>query len=132
MDRKTIMRAFNTLFFEFLSDVITVYPDNNEIKYAHTSFENIKRANPSILIKIWFSHIYTPYREVIDAGNISFFFEKNYASDLSELGNSKQILDMIDKIRQPIREMSPDSQTQVAQYIMNLSKLSTVYSTAAV
>jgi hypothetical protein len=129
MDKKTIMRAFNTVFFEFLSDVLCVYPDNHEIKYAYTSFENIKRANPSILVKIWLTAIYMPYREVIDAGNISFFFEKNYADDLSELGNSKQILDMIDKIRQPIREMTPENQTHAAKYILDLSKLSLVYST---
>ena len=130
MDKKTMMRAFNTLFFEFLSDVMCVCPDNDEIKYAYTSFENIKQMNPSIMIKVWFSHIYTPYREVIDAGNIAFFFEKNYASDLAELGNSKQILDMIDKIRQPICDMTPVNQEHVAQYMINLSKLSTAYASA--
>jgi len=128
MDKKTIMRAFNTLFVEFMADVTRVYPDNQEIKYASTTFDTVKHANPSILIKVWFSHVYTPYRDVIDAGNISFFFDKNYSEDLSEMGqNSKPILDMIDKIRGPIKEMTADNQAHVAEYIRNLSKLSQVY-----
>ena len=34
MDKSTLLKGFNNLFFEFLDDVLTVYPDNKEIKYA--------------------------------------------------------------------------------------------------
>ena len=75
-DKSTILRAFNTHFFDFINDIINV-TDNEEIKVAKTSFELFKRANPTLIIKVWYSNIYSPYKDVIAKGNISFFFENH-------------------------------------------------------
>jgi hypothetical protein len=127
-DKTTLLRAFNTHFFEFVSDIVNVFPDNEDIKLAKTSFETIKRANPTLILKAWFSYVYTPYKDVIEAGNIDFFFDKDYGSDLSILSNAGEIMKMIDKIRQPIKDMSPENKAHTTKYIQNLSKLSMMYS----
>ena len=83
-DKSTIMRAFNTHFMEFLEDVSSIYPENNDIHSAKNSFETIKRMNPTAIIKVWYTFVYSPYKDVIDAGDVSFFFKKldSYASSL--------------------------------------------------
>jgi len=126
-DKTTLMRAFNTHFFDFLDDVIRVIPGNEEIVNAKTSFETIKRANPTAILKAWNQYVYMPYKDVIDGGNLSFFIDKDYGSDLSILPNSKEIMSIIDKIRQPIKEMDDSNQAHCLKYIQNLCKLSLMY-----
>ena len=126
-DKTTILRAFNTHFFDFLTDIISITQNNHEICVAKTSFETIKRANPTVILKVWYKFVYMRYKEVIDRGDISFFFEKDYGSDLATLQNSGEIMKTIDKIRQPIKEMSDENKAHSAKYIQNLSKLSMTY-----
>lgn len=126
-EKQTIMRAFNTHFFEFLDDIIRIFPENKEISVAKTSFETIKRANPIAIIKVWHQQVYLRYKEVIDDGNIDFFFDKDYGSDLAHVANANDIMKTIDKIRDPIRSMSDVNKAHSAKYIQNLSKLSMMY-----
>jgi hypothetical protein len=127
-DRSTILRTFNSQFFDFIDDVLVVFPDNSEILTSRKYFETIKKANPTAILKAWNSYVYTPYKSVIDEGNISFFFEKDYQSDLSIISNSGEIIQMIDRIRAPLREMSDENKRHTANYVQVLSKLSTAYS----
>jgi hypothetical protein len=126
-DKTTLLRAFNTHFFEFLDDLLRVFPDNKEISYAKTSFETIKRANPRAIIKSWYNFVFLPYKDVIDNGNITFFIDKDYGSDISHLNKSEEIMKMIDNIRSPIREMDETNKTHALKYIQNLCKLSDLY-----
>jgi hypothetical protein len=56
-----------------------------------------------------------------------FFFEKNYADDLSTLANGGEIMKTIDSFRKPVSEMSDVNKAHTMKYIQNLSKLSIVY-----
>ena len=127
LDKSTTLRAFNKHFFDFLEDIITIYPEKKEIVNAKTSFEIIKRANPTAIIKAWNKHVYNKYKDVIDAGDITFFFEKDYSKDLEKLSNAEKIMNTINSIREPISQMNDTNKGHCAKYIQNLSKLSTIY-----
>ena len=127
-DKSTILHAFNTNFFEFINDISTLFPDNPDIIKAKIAFEMAKKANPTIIVKIWFSNIQQPYSSIIKSGDISFFYDKDYASDLGNLTNSNEILKIIDTLRQPIKSMSDVNKQHSMNYIQILSKLSLVYS----
>ena len=126
-DKTTIMRAFNTHFFEFLDDIIPIIPENFEIQNARMSFDMIKKANPTAIIKVWFLYIYSPYASVIESGDIKFIYEKNYENDLANLSNANEIMQIIDKLREPIRNMSEINQQSTMKYMQNLSRLSAMY-----
>jgi hypothetical protein len=126
-DKSTLLRSFNTHLFEFLDDIIRIFPDNLEIQTAKTSFQTIKRANPTAIVKVWFSYIYMPYRQVIDSGDIQFFFQKDYSEDLSVLQNSSEIIKIIDTLREPVSNMSETEKEFTMKYLQNLSKLSMMY-----
>jgi len=126
-DKSTIMKTFNTHFFEFVEDILTLFPNNVDLLTAKKSFELIKRANPTAILKAWFNFVYSPYISEIESGNISFFFEKNYADDLSILNNGGEIMKTIDSFRKPVSEMSDTNKAHTMKYIQNLSKLSVVY-----
>jgi hypothetical protein len=131
MDRKTmIMRAFNQQFSDMIEDLILVFPDNSEIKASLSSLEGIKKANPSLIPRIWFKYIYLPYKEVILNGDISFFFKKNYMEDLTMMENSDKIIGIIDRIRNPVSHMDEKNRNHTMKYIQVLSQLSEAYSYA--
>jgi hypothetical protein len=127
-DKSTIMRSFNTHFVEMLSDIISLYPNNSELKSGLNSFEMVKNLNPSLVIKTWFSKVVTPYHDIIKTGDISFFCEKDYSQDLGKLSNANDIISIIDKIRGPIRSMSNTDKQHTIKYIQNLCILAEMYS----
>ena len=126
-DKSTLLRAFNTHFFEFLDDLMRVLPENKEISYANTSFLTIKKANPTMIVKSWYNFVFLPYKDVIEQGNLTFFIDKDYGSELSHVNKSEDIMKMIDNIRNPIREMDETNKTHALKYIQNLCKLSDLY-----
>jgi hypothetical protein len=126
-DKSTILKTFNTQFFDFLTDIITIFPNNVEIINAKKSFETIKRLNPTSIIKVWFSHIFIPYKDVITNGDLSFFLDKDYKQDLSNLSNSNDILKIIDTLRSQLKNMGETNQGHSMKYIQILSRLSEAY-----
>ena len=128
-DKSSILKAFNNHFFDFIDDVIGIFPENRDISASKNSFDMIKRANPTAIIKAWYKFIYLPYVDVINKGEIEFFFEKDYNEDIGHLANSQNIMSIIDTLRQPVKEMSDTNKEHTMKYLQNLSKLSNVYST---
>lgn len=126
-DKSSILRAFNAHFFDFIDDLISIFPNNSDLSLAKTTFDTIKKANPSTIVKAWLKFVYLPYENVINAGDISFFFDKDYSDDLTNVSNSNKILNMIDTFRTPIKEMGDVNKEHTTKYIQNLSKLSMMY-----
>jgi hypothetical protein len=129
-DKSTLLKTFNTQFFALLDDILRIFPDNVDIAAGRKSFETIKRANPTIITKVWLTHVYTPYRQSINAGDIEYFINKDYGSDLNSVSNVQDVMKMIDTIREPIRSMDDVNKGHTIKYIQVLSKLSELYSKA--
>lgn len=128
-NKTIILRAFNKLFFEFIDDIISIYPDNVEMLSARDSFLTVKQLNPTSIAKVWYSGVYSPYKLEIESGNLDFFTEKDYSSDLStsNVTNLQTVLSMIDKVRDPIKQMTMHNKELVTKYIQNISKLANAY-----
>ena len=124
-----IVKTFNDHFFEFFEDVLKILPENMHIKTALRSFKTVSDLNKSILIKCWHKFVYSKYTDVIETGDISFFFEKDYSNDVGHLTNSNNIMEIINSVRQPVKDAceNPVNKQHVATYIQNLSKLSVAY-----
>jgi hypothetical protein len=119
-----LLTVFNDHFAEFVSDIQSVFPDDPDILTAKNSLLAIRKANPKLLVKIWIKYVYSPYKGQIDNGDINFFLTKDYASDLTRSDNSEKIMEAIDRLRNPIKNMNPENQAKTMKYIQNLSKLS--------
>jgi hypothetical protein len=129
-DKSTLLKTFNTQFFSFLDDIKTIYPENKEIAKGAKSFEMIKMASPSIIIKIWYSHVYQHYKTEIDSGNVDFFIEKDYTGDLTQVANAQEVVRIINIIKEPIRTMDEKNKEHTSKYLQVLSKLSELYNSA--
>ena len=120
----SLLTAFNDHFTEFVDDIQSVFPNDPDILTAKNSFGAIRKANPKLIIKIWNKYIVGKYKSVIEQGDISFFLNKDYSEDLVNSDYAGKIMDAIDRLRKPVKEMSPDNQKKTMKYIQNLTKLS--------
>jgi hypothetical protein len=77
-----------------------------------------------MLIKIWKLHITDKYKESIERGDINFFIEKNYNTDLKKVNNSERIMNSVNRLRDPIKRMEKDKQELTMSFIQDLSKIS--------
>jgi hypothetical protein len=119
-----ILAAFNDHFLEFLNDIQCVFPEDADILTAKNALTTIRKANPKMIVKIWRVFIAEKYRDHILAGDISFFIDKDYGADVSTAQNSDKIMESINRLREPIRNMGAENQAVVMKYIQNLTKLS--------
>jgi hypothetical protein len=118
-----ILTAFNDHFFDFLNDVQNVFPEDADILTARNALSTVRKANPRMIVKIWNAFIVGKYKGEIEAGNIDFFINKDYSTDVSSASNSDKIMESINRLREPIKNMSVDNQAKVMKYIQNLTKL---------
>jgi hypothetical protein len=118
-----ILTAFNDHFIDFVTDVQNVFPEDTDILAAKNALIAIRKANPKMIVKIWNSYIVGKYKPEIEAGNLEFFINKDYSQDISSAANSDKIMDSINRLREPIKQMTPESQAKTMKYIQNLTKL---------
>lgn len=118
------LTVFNDHFAEFIDDIQCVFPNDVDILSAKNSLLAVRKANPKLLVRIWLKYVVIPYQSEIESGNIDFFVDKDYAKDLSNSGNSDKIMEAIDRLRNPVKQMTPTEQQKTMKYIQNLSKLS--------
>jgi hypothetical protein len=119
-----LVSVFNEHFAEFVGDIYGAFPDNVDVLTAKNALLAIKKANPKLLVKIWTTYVVAPYKDRIDAGDIHFFIDKDYSTDLSRNANADKIMESINKLRDPVKQMSPENQAKTMKYIQNLTKLS--------
>ena len=118
-----ILTAFNDHFIDFVNDIHGVFPDDVDILTTKNALTAIRKANPKMIVKIWDAFIVSKYKEEIEAGNLDFFINKDYSQDISNASNSDKIMESIDRLRQPVKNMGPENQAKVMKYIQNLTKL---------
>ena len=129
-DKSTVCKAFNKHFFDFIEDLLVIFPNSKEIMFAKKSFSTVNRFNVSLLIKQWYNNVYLPYGEQIANNDIEFFLQKDYSSDLKKNKDAKQsddIIKMIENIRQPIAATDEINKQHSLKYLQNLNKLSAMY-----
>jgi hypothetical protein len=128
MDKTTILKAFNNQFEEFLDDVETIFPKNRDIKTTKTGLLMMRKANPKMLVSIWYRYVCSKYEIEIENENLEYFLTKDYSDDLKmDQGAANKVLEGIDKIRIPMRDLDKESKVTCIQYLKNLNQLSKIY-----
>jgi hypothetical protein len=126
-DKKLILKTFNDQFEEFMNDISIMFPGDVDIRSSKMSLGLIRKANPKLLIGIWDTYISSKYSKEIDGGNLSFFFDKDYSEDMTNMENAQQVLIAINRLRDPISKMNESNQAKVVKYLQNLKKLCELY-----
>lgn len=128
MDKSTILKAFNNQFEEFLEDVEVLFPNNTDIKTSKTGLTMLRKANPKMIVSVWYRYICLKYEDEIEKENLEYFLTKDYSTDLKmDEGAANKVLQGIDKIREPLRHLDAGNRKKTIQYLKNLNQLSKIY-----
>ena len=127
MNSSILLNAFNDQLTELFIDIITIFPNNIDIKMAQNSLGLIRKTNPKLTIKIWKTYIVDKYGDKFDSEDIAFFIEKDYSTDLSKIDSFNKIMEAVDRIRDPIKLMNPSDKKKTMKYLSNLKKLCCLY-----
>lgn len=128
MSEKTaVLDTFNIVFREFINDIADVFPENMQIQMSKKTLGLVNISSPRTVIKIWYNSIYLKYKESIELGDMDFFFNKDYSTDLSTNPDQDNILSIIDGVRDTIKSLSETNKKHISTYVQNLSKLSEMY-----
>lgn len=126
-NKSTILKLFNEHFFEFMNELVDIFPDNLDIIASINLFKLTKSANITLLIKIWYTYVEVPYGEILRQNNLDYFLDKDYKDDLVNLPNATNALRGIDMLRNPIKNTSDKNKEHSLNYIKNLCKMSVAY-----
>jgi hypothetical protein len=128
MDKSQLLTVFNKQFKEFVEDIATVFPDNKDISTLKLTMGQIMLLTPKLIYKGYKKHVVDSYRNEILAGDINFFIDKDYNNDVQSFGGASNfMLDKIDCLRGPVRDMNLEEQAKVIKYMQNMLKLSDLY-----
>lgn len=128
MDKTTILKAFNSQFEEFLEDIELLFPENKDIRTTKTGLMMMRKANPKKMVSVWYRYICIKYEDEIEKENLEYFLTKDYSTDLKmEDGAAGKVMDAIDKLREPLRELNPENTKKCVQYLKNMNQLSKIY-----
>lgn len=121
------LNAFNNQFMEFIEDIIRIFPEDKDIIASKNSLIMMKKMNPRLIVCAWRDFIAKPYQKDIEEGGMEFFLSKDYREDLVNMPDAEKILDVIERLREPLRNLHDDDKKTSLQYIFNLTKLSIMY-----
>jgi hypothetical protein len=124
VNKSIILKGFNKHFEEFIEDVQSIFPEDDEVVTMKNLMFLLKKSNPKIIIESWNMYISTPYKEPIENGDISFFINKDYSMDVTM---TDSISSFIERLRGYVRNMSTENQQKSMKYIQNLCNLTTLY-----
>ena len=122
----TFLGAFNNHLGDFIDDLLSIFPNDIDLKTVRKAFSTLRRLNPRAIIRIW--HEYSAkYASQIEQGDITFFIENKYDKELNSLKEGDEVNDIIERLREPVRNMDDKNKHKAMKYIQNLTKISELY-----
>jgi hypothetical protein len=125
-----ILSGFNNHFVEFIDDMLSIFPNNKDILTAKRSITQLRSINPKLIITFWKSYVVATYGSQIEAGDCDFFLKKDYRDDITALdggASSSELMEVVERLRAPLSELSQENMSKCVKYIQNLAKLSMLY-----
>ena len=124
-------KAFNNCLEEYLLFVLNLFPNNVDIRTAYNGLLNIKKVNPTLIVKFWKSYVVEKYNEPIQKGDYDYFIHKEYSQDIlitaSDQNFSQKIIEGIEGMRKSIINMETSDKEKWINYMKQLNNLSIIY-----
>ena len=124
----SLIKVFNEHLLDFYTELITIYPRNNELKTGRTIVETLKKFNPKKLIESWRAYIVIPYEKEIMSENLDFFLNHSFTEELEwgKWGKSSNEKWM-NEIKKLVQDMEEENLKKSIKYFKNLTKICKLY-----
>ena len=100
MRREECVNIFNTKLREFISDLISVYPLDEDLKKFKTSIHVLLLISDNKIMKLYNDYVYTKYKTQIFNKDEEFFMKHDYKDEVNNTEESYEFTEkLIDKIK---------------------------------
>jgi len=123
----SILKVFNTQLSEFLDDLITLFPDDIDLKASRVAVNALKKINPKSLLTNWKYYVTDKYKKPIMEGNIDFFLTKDYDNDMDDIEDKGAAMEAINRLKPALAKIGETNKLKASKYLINLTKLSELY-----
>lgn len=117
MSKKMFIDAFFSQFNSFLEELKEMYPEDQDFPVFISTLALVKSTNPMLVVNFVKSEIVVPFGEKITVRDETFFMEQDFTT------RNDVDLNIVQKIKQYIKGMSPQSKEVVWKYIELITKL---------
>ena len=124
--QKTLKEVFCTQLIEFMDDILTIFPNNLDLKTGKTFIVGLTKVSKKKLVAIWKSSVVDIYENEIMNGDKEYFINKDYKEDLGEGGTDK-MMSVIEDVRKLMRKTSEENKNKAMKYLQNLTKICKLY-----
>ena len=124
--QKTLKEVFCTQLIEFMDDILTIFPNNLDLKTGKTFIVGLTKVSKKKLVAIWKSSVVDIYENEIMNGDKEYFINKDYKEDLGEGGTDK-MMSVIEDVRKLMRKTSDENKNKAMKYLQNLTKICKLY-----
>ena len=125
-NQKTLKELFCNQLIEFMDDLLTIFPNNLDLKTGKTFIVGLTKVSKRKLIWIWKTSVVDIYEEAIMKGDKEYFINKDYSEDLGEGGTDK-MMSVVEDVRVLIRNTSEENKDKAIKYLQNLTKICKLY-----
>ena len=125
-NQKTLKELFCNQLIEFMDDILTIFPNNLDLKTGKTFIVGLTKVSKRKLIWIWKTSVVDIYEEAIMKGDKEYFINKDYSEDLGEGGTDK-MMSVVEDVRVLIRNTSEENKDKAIKYLQNLTKICKLY-----
>ena len=112
--RQVLMNVFFEQLLTFMQELSAMYPDDPDFSIGITYFRMMKSINP-ISIPTFMYESASAYDSEILTKNEKFFLDHSFGDDVD--------FNLLSKLKQYVKTMSPTSKEHVWTYIQNLYRL---------
>jgi hypothetical protein len=123
----SVLKAFTGHLMEFAREIKRVFPEDADLRTGALFLEGLVKVNPKSVILGWKECVNDLYKDQILAGNLDYFIDKDYNSDLEGSQNKGKLLKTIDAFRKRVKNMGEDNKKKSMKYVQNLTKLCSMY-----
>ena len=127
IDKSVYLKAFNNQFVEFLEDIERVIPNNSDVLTAKNALLRLKKANPKLILTMWYKWVAQRFSKEIENGDYNFFINKDYKEEWEGTANEGPILEAIERMRSVVEQCDESSKNTALEYVSNLCGLSKIY-----
>ena len=124
--QKSLKEVFCNQLLEFMDDILTIFPNNLDLRTGKTFIVGLTKVSKKKLIGIWKTSVVDIYEEAIMKGDKEYFINKDYSDDLGE-GGTDRMMSVIEDVRVLIRNTSDENKDKAIKYLQNLTKICKLY-----
>jgi hypothetical protein len=117
MSKKVLIDTFFNQFSDFLKQLENMYPEDTDFPVFLTTLDLLKSTNPILVVKFVKENIVDLYKDKILNKDESFFLDQDYTK------HGDVDLNIVQKLKKYVKDMSSNSKDVVWKYIELLMKL---------